>query len=308
MRILIVDDDRLSLRLLEHTLTEWGHDVISCHDGLEAWQEIERVGANVVISDWMMPGLDGLQLTRSIRERLATPYIYVLLITSHEGRGGFLTAMEAGVDDYLTKPLNLAELRARLAVGARVISLQDELRKALAAAEGLATTDALTGLLNRRTILERGATAYEQSRRQGYPLSVIMADIDHFKRVNDGYGHQAGDRVLAAIAASLTSGIRRYDAIGRYGGEEFVVILPGCSSDEVIHVAERMRRAVECLALTEQGRRISITASFGTASCVGQTQGGMEMLIAAADAALYGAKAAGRNQVRSHDVALARSE
>jgi len=308
MRIMIVDDDRLSLRLLDHALAEWGHDVISCHDGLEAWQKIEKAGANVVISDWMMPGLDGLQLTRLIRERLASPYIYVLLITSHEGREGFLTAMEAGVDDYLTKPLNLAELRARLAVGARVISLQDDLREALAVAEGLATTDALTGLLNRRTVLERGATAYEQSRRQGYPLSVIMADIDHFKRVNDGYGHQAGDRVLAAIAASLKAEIRRYDEIGRYGGEEFVVILPGCAGDEVTTVAQRMRRAVECLELTEQGRRLSITASFGTTSSVGQAQGGIEMLIAAADAALYAAKAGGRNQVSSHQVALARSE
>jgi len=308
MRILIVDDDRLSLRFLEHTLTEWGHDVVACHDGLEAWQKIEKAGANVVISDWIMPGLDGLQLTRLIRERLATPYIYVLLITGHEGREGFLTAMEAGVDDYLTKPLNLAELRARLAVGARVIALQDELRKALAVAEGFATTDALTGLLNRRTILERGDAAYEQSRRQGYPLSVIMADIDHFKRVNDSYGHQAGDRVLAAISNSLKSEIRRYDQIGRYGGEEFVVILPGCLGDEVTKVAERMRRAVERLALIEKGQRLSITTSFGTASCVGQAQGGVEMLIAAADEALYAAKAAGRNQVRSHEVALARNE
>jgi two-component system chemotaxis response regulator CheY len=308
MRILIVDDDRLSLRLLEHSLAEWGHDVVACHDGLEAWQRIEGAGVNVVISDWIMPGLDGLELTRLIRERLATPYIYVLLITSHEGREAFLTAMAAGVDDYLTKPLHLAELRARLAVGARVISLQDELRKALAVAEGLATTDALTGLLNRRTILEQGNSAYEQSRRQGYPLSVIMADIDHFKRVNDGYGHQAGDRVLAAIADALTSGIRRYDQIGRYGGEEFVVILPGCSGDEVTKVAERMRRAVELLEVTEKGERLLITASFGTVCCVGEVLGEIETLIAAADEALYAAKAAGRNRVMAGDVVLARSE
>jgi len=308
MRILIVDDDRLSLRLLEHTLTEWGHDVVSCHDGLEAWQKIETAGANVVISDWLMPGLDGLELTQLIRERLASPYIYVLLITGHEGREGFLTAMEAGADDYLTKPLNLAELRARLAVGARVLSLQDELRKALSVAEDLATTDALTGLLNHRSIIERGETAYEQSRRQRYPLAAIMADIDHFKRVNDGFGHQAGDRVLTAVADALKAGIRRYDQIGRYGGEEFLVILPGCAADEVTGVAERMRRGVKRLRLTEKGQQLSMTASFGTASCVGQVHGGIETLIEAADAALYAAKAAGRNQVRSHDVVLARTE
>ena len=215
--------------------------------------------------------------------------------------------MEAGVDDYLTKPLDLAELRARLAVGRRVLTLQDELRKALAAAEELATTDALTGLLNRRIVLERGGKAYEQSRRQGYPLSVIMADIDHFKRVNDGYGHQAGDRVLAAVAASLKAGIRRYDEIGRYGGEEFVVILPGCSSGEVVRVAERMRRAVERLEVTEQGDRLQITTSLGAASCVGQAQGGIETLIKVADHALYSAKAAGRNRVMSGDLACVKT-
>ncbi|HEX9593680.1 MAG TPA: diguanylate cyclase [bacterium] len=296
MRILIADDDRLSLRLLEHTLQEWGHDVVSCGDGLEAWRRLVAAGVSLVITDWIMPGLDGLQLTGLIRGRLASPYIYVILLTGEEGRDGFLAAMDAGVDDYLTKPLDLAELHARLAVGNRVLTLQDELRQALAAAEELATTDALTGLLNRRTILERGALAYEQSRRQGYPLSLIMADIDHFKQVNDAYGHQAGDRVLAAVAAALQSGIRRYDQIGRYGGEEFLAILPGCSAADVGPVAERMRRAVEDLEVVEKGARLSLTASFGMASSIGDEEGRIDLLIDAADRALYEAKAEGRNR------------
>jgi two-component system cell cycle response regulator len=299
MRILIADDDRLSLRLLEHTLEEWGHDVVSCVDGLEAWRKLEDAGVSLVITDWIMPGLDGLQLTGLIRERLAAPYIYVILLTGEEGRDSFFAAMDAGVDDYLTKPLDLAELRARLAVGHRVLALQDELRRALAVAEELATTDALTGLLNRRTILDRGAVAFEQSRRQRYPLSVIMADIDHFKQVNDAYGHQAGDRVLAAVAAALQSGIRRYDQIGRYGGEEFLVILPGCSAADVGAVAERMRQAVEALEARENGARLRLTASFGIASSVGDDEGSVALLIDAADRALYEAKEKGRNRTVS---------
>ena len=302
MRILIADDDRLSLRLLEHTLREWGHDVVSCEDGLEAWHKLVDAGVSLVITDWIMPGLDGLQLTGLIRERLASPYIYVILLTGEEGRDSFFAAMDAGVDDYLTKPLDLAELRARLAVGHRVLNLQDELRRALAVAEELATTDALTGLLNRRTILDRGGVAFEQSRRQGYPLSVIMVDIDHFKRINDVHGHQAGDRVLAAVAAALQSGIRRYDQIGRYGGEEFLAILPGCSDVDVSAVAERMRRAVETLEVIEDRTRLQITASFGIASTIGDDESSVALLIDAADRALYEAKAEGRNRTVSAEV------
>jgi two-component system cell cycle response regulator len=307
MRILIADDDRLSLRLLEHTLQEWGHDVVSCVDGLEAWHRLVDAGVSLVITDWIMPGLDGLQLTGLIRERLASPYIYVILLTGEDGRDGFLTAMDAGVDDYLTKPLDLAELRARLAVGRRVLTLQDELRRALAVAEELATTDALTGLLNRRTILDRGGIAYEQSRRQGYPLSVIMADIDHFKEVNDAYGHQAGDRVLAAVAASLQSGIRRYDQLGRYGGEEFLAILPGCSATDVRAVAERMRQGVETLEIVESGVRLRMTASFGMACSIGAEGGSVSQLIDAADRALYEAKGEGRNRTVSAELGTRRT-
>jgi two-component system cell cycle response regulator len=308
MKILIADDDRVSLRLLERTLQKWGHDVVSAIDGLEAWQKLADSGVGLVITDWIMPGLDGLELTGLIRERLASPYIYVILLTGEERRDSFFAAMDAGVDDYLTKPIDLAELRARLTVGNRVLTLQDELRRALAAAEELATTDVLTGVLTRRTILERGATAYDQSRRQGYPLGVIMVDIDHFKRVNDAYGHQVGDRVLAAVAASLRSGVRRYDEIGRYGGEEFIVILPGCSDAEVTGVAERMRCEVTRLKIMEHGERLPITASFGTASCPGERQHSFDVLIEAADTALYAAKAAGRNRVVSRSLATAAAE
>jgi two-component system chemotaxis response regulator CheY len=194
-----------------------------------------------------------------------------------------------------------------LAVGSRVLTLQDELRQALAVAEELATTDALTGLLNRRTILDRGAVAYEQSRRQQYPLSVIMADIDHFKQVNDACGHQAGDRVLTAVAASLRSGIRRYDQIGRYGGEEFLAVLPGCAAADVIAVAERMRCAVEALEMFENETPLRLTASFGMASSIGNDEGNVEMLIAAADRALYEAKAAGRNRAMPTEIGVGRT-
>ncbi|RMF77780.1 MAG: diguanylate cyclase [Nitrospirae bacterium] len=299
MKILVVDDDRLTCRLLEHTLTRWGHPVVACASGEEAWARIRRGGISLVITDWLMPGIDGLELTRRIRS-LGGRYLYVILLTGEEGKERFLTAMEAGVDDYLTKPVDLDALRARLAVGKRVLDLQEELRRALAAAERLATTDSLTGLLNRRTVLERGEEAYAQALRQGFPLSVVMADIDHFKRVNDRYGHPAGDRLLAAVAGALHSGLRRYDLLGRYGGEEFLAVLPGCAEAEVGGVGERMRKAVAGLELEVEDGPLRVTASFGTASTGEEGVPDLARLVQLADEALYRAKEQGRNRVVSH--------
>ena len=300
MKILVADDDRLSRRLLEHTLSQWGHQVVAAADGEEAWRHCRQGAVRMVISDWQMPGMDGLELTRRLRER-GGPYTYLILLTGEEGREEFLTAMEAGVDDYLTKPVDLDELRARLAVGKRVLDLQEELRRALAVSEKLATTDALTGLLNRRTILERGDEAYAQALRQGYPMSVIMADIDHFKRVNDRHGHPVGDRVLAAEAGALHGGLRRYDLLGRYGGEEFLAILPGCAAGEVAAVAERMRKAVEGREVELDGGSIWVTASFGAVSSGPDDLPHIANLIQLADDALYRAKERGRNRVECHD-------
>ncbi len=299
MKILVADDDRLSLRLLEHALTQWGHQVVACADGEGAWRCLRQGGVSLVISDWQMPGMDGLDLTRKVRER-GGPYTYVILLTGEEGREQFLTAMEAGIDDYLTKPVDLDELRARLAVGKRVLDLQEELRRALAVSEKLATTDALTGLLNRRTILKRGDEAFAQAIRQGYPLSVVMADIDHFKQVNDRHGHPVGDQVLAAVAGALHAGLRRYDLLGRYGGEEFLAILPGCAAVEVEAVAERMRKAVAEREVEFDGGMIRVTTSFGAASSGPDDLPHIANLIQLADDALYRAKARGRNCVECH--------
>jgi len=299
MKILVADDDRLSCRLLEHTLSQWGHEVVTCADGEAAWRQCSRGSARMVISDWQMPGMDGLELTRRLRER-GGAYTYVILLTGEEGREQFLTAMESGIDDYLTKPVDLDELRARLAVGKRVLDLQEELRRALAVSEKLATTDALTGLLNRRTILDRGDEAFAQALRQGYPLSVIMADIDHFKRVNDRHGHPVGDRALAAVSGALHAGLRRYDLLGRYGGEEFLVVLPGCAAVEVAGVAERMRRAVEEREVEYDGGMLRVTTSFGAVSSGPDDLPHIANLIQLADDALYRAKARGRNRVVCH--------
>lgn len=299
MKILVADDDRLSLRLLEHALTQWGHQVVVRADGEGAWRCLRQGGVSLVISDWRMPGMDGLELTRKVRERGGT-YTYVILLTGEDGREEFLTAMEAGIDDYLTKPVDFDELRARLAVGKRVLDLQEELRRALAVSEKLARTDVLTGLLNRRTILERGDEAFVQAIRQGYPLSVVMADVDHFKQVNDRYGHPVGDRALAAVAGALHAGLRRYDLLGRYGGEEFLAILPGCAAVEMAKVAERMRKAVAEREVEVDGGQIRLTCSFGVASAGPDDLPHIANLIQIADDRLYRAKARGRNCVECH--------
>jgi two-component system cell cycle response regulator len=300
MRILIADDDPVSRRLLEATLTRLGHEVVSVVDGTAATAALLLPdGPRLAVLDWMMPGADGLAVCRAIRQRRA-PYVYIILLTSHNRREDLVAGLDAEADDFLTKPLDVVELRARLRSGERVISLQEGLLEAQEALRRLASHDDLTGLWNRRMILERLEAEVHRARRESSHLGVALVDLDCFKQVNDTYGHAAGDDVLRFAADRMRTILRDYDYLGRYGGEEFLMVVANSDAATVGEVAERCRRAVAERPGMIGDRPVTVTVSVGVASTrvVGYDA---STLIQTADAALYEAKAAGRNRVAGCD-------
>jgi diguanylate cyclase (GGDEF)-like protein len=295
MRILIADDDPVSRRLLQVKLGQWGHAVLVAGNGDEAWHILQQPEAPpLAILDWMMPGMDGVQVCREVRKRADGQYTYLLLLTARGQKEDVVEGIEAGADDYLTKPFDLPELQARLRAGQRIIDLQTRLVSALDELREQATHDSMTRLWNHSGILDILDCEIARARREATPLWVMLADLDHFKRVNDTYGHIAGDWVLCEVACRLKSAVRPYDQIGRYGGEEFMVVLPGCHRSDAVKVAERLRSSVGDEALTVDGIRVPVTISLGLAPWEGIGTGA---LIHAADIALYRAKQAGRNRV-----------
>lgn len=296
MRILIAEDDPISRRLLEVTLTKWGYDVVSCPDGNVAWETLQQPGApSLAILDWMMPGLDGLQVCREVRRQIAEPYMYLLLLTARTQKTDIIAGLEAGADDYLAKPFDSNELRMRLRAGRRILDLQDELIFVREELRDQATHDSLTRLWNRAAICEILEQELERAQRQSSQVSILLADIDFFKRINDTYGHLAGDAVLREAANCMQSAVRPYDGIGRYGGEEFLMVLPDCDMDGAAALAERLRACIEDSALVLAEGVISLTFSLGVAT--NDLAQNASSLVAAADAALYRAKDNGRNRV-----------
>jgi two-component system, cell cycle response regulator len=297
MRILIAEDDRVSRRLLEVHLGKWGYHVVSARDGVEAWEILSSDAApRIAILDWMMPGLDGTEICRRVRSEGKEPYTYLILLTALTGEANLCAGMDAGADDYLTKPLRLNELRVRLRAGRRIVDLQDEL---IAAREGLrirASHDPLTGLWNHEEVIDSLQRELVRVNRGGKPVGVIMADIDHFKQVNDRYGHMTGDAVLRAVAGRMLQRMRPYDTVGRYGGEEFMIVLPGCDGENAGALADRLRMNICSAPMHTPERDIPITISLGVVVCSGgESDAGV--LIHAADRALYRAKEKGRNRV-----------
>ena len=229
MDILIADDDPVSRRLLQVSLGHAGYRVISAANGLEALQALDAVDyPRLCVLDWMMPELDGVDVCRKIREQAREPYVYVILLTSKAGQKEIVEGLESGADDYIVKPFDLHELKARLRSGRRILDLQQELVSARELLRTQATHDSLTGLLNRAAILDLLNKELSRSIRKKEPVATIMADLDHFKHINDTYGHQAGDAVLRQAASRMQSALREYDAMGRYGGEEFLVVSAQC--------------------------------------------------------------------------------
>lgn len=296
LKVLVAEDDPVSRHRLHTALGNWGYHVTSVVDGHEALREIGRPdGPTLAILDWSMPKVDGLQVCRTIRDIGSDHYVYVILLTSHDREEEVLAGFDAGADDYVTKPFDTRELRARVRSGARIVQLHQQLIAAREQLREKAMHDPLTGLLTRGAFFEICDGEVIRARRTGAPLALVMADLDHFKQINDQYGHLAGDDVLREVARRLKSTFRRSDTIGRYGGEEFVALAVGCALDDAMGLAERFRRAVSGHPLDTCAGPIRVTTSVGVAVVAGLE--GSEALVKAADDALYGAKASGRNTV-----------
>lgn len=298
MRILIAEDDRVSRTILKLNLAKWGYEVVECLDGQQAWIELQKADApDMAILDWMMPGMDGLQVCQAVRERAQQPYVYILLLTAKSQKEDLLAGLSAGADDYLTKPVDAQELELRLRTGRRILDLQSALIAARESLQIQATQDLLTGVWNRRAILQALHSELARASRQQLPVGVILADLDHFKSINDMHGHAAGDAVLREAASRMGSALRPYDRLGRYGGEEFLIVAPGCDTQNLIGVAERLRLALLASPVQTGSGSIHISGSFGVVSSPRGTDADAEVLIHSADKALYQAKDLGRNCV-----------
>lgn len=300
-RILIADDEALSRKLLQSLLQKMGFQVVVACDGDHAWKELESPDAPaLVVLDWMMPGCEGIELVRRVRAQKERAYTYLILLTARREREDLLEGLNAGADDYLRKPLDADELQAKLVIGQRILAVQHRLAEALMAEKYQARHDSLTGLYNHREILHILDREIERNRRQNCCTAAIMLDVDHFKQINDTYGHQCGDAVLREFSRRVASGLRPYDSCGRYGGEEFLLVVPQCDLVSARHIAERIRGALSEEPVRCNGNSITVTASLGvTVSCNGKRTA--DAMVQACDQAMYASKRAGRNRVSVFD-------
>jgi two-component system, cell cycle response regulator len=291
MKILLVEDSYIERRKIGNYLAEWGLEYVGVGSGTEAIKLLEAPDhPEMAVLDWVLPGLDGIDILRRIRKATQGSYIYAVMLTAKNQKRDRMIAMEAGADDYLSKPVDAAELRSRIMVGKRIVELQQSLRFA-------ATHDFLTGLLNRSEILAALDRELSRGGREGKPTTVILGDIDHFKHVNDTLGHAAGDEVLKEVSRRLKLDLRPYDVVGRYGGEEFLVILPGCNLEAGARRADGIRNLVAKDRIITPAGETSTTISMGvTTSCVTRDHSLAEFLHEA-DISLYAAKKNGRNRV-----------
>jgi diguanylate cyclase (GGDEF)-like protein len=292
MRVLIAEDQPPAAVFLRRTLEKMGHEATVAPDGETAWQLIRQGEVPLLISDWMLPHLDGLGLCRRVRAAASDRYTYIILLTSLDRREDRLTGLRAGADDLLTNPPDPDELAIRLEIAERILAVHDRLACQNARLAELATTDELTGVKNRRRFREDLELLFAQADRQHSPLSLILLDIDQFKQYNDAFGHVAGDQVLYWVGSVLQAVVRSHDVVARYGGEEFVVLLPSTGANEAIGVAERLRSAIARRAWPHR----KVTASLGVATADQDTRDAAA-LVDRADRALYQAKQTGRDRI-----------
>jgi diguanylate cyclase (GGDEF)-like protein len=307
-RILIVDDHEDNVELLRARLESWGFETLCARDGAEALATIESRLPDLVLLDIMMPKIDGIEVARRVKNNPDLPFIPIIMQTALDSTENKVEGLEAGADDYITKPIDFPELKARVKSMLRIKRLQEEIeereRELMEANQRLrhmSQTDALTGLDNRRHIETRIEEMFEHARRLGEPFSCVMVDLDKFKSVNDEYGHQAGDAVLRQLARILKHEVREIDHAGRYGGEEFILLLTGTVLDAAVTFAERVRKAIEAHTFTFENGSLKRTASFGVAAWPHPKVTTCDGLVRAADDALYVAKETGRNRVIRFD-------
>jgi two-component system cell cycle response regulator len=296
MKILIAEDDAMSRRLLEKTLQREGYEVIAVSNGLLALQQLSLPdGPRLALLDWMMPEMDGPGVCLAVRQQHERTYVHIILITSKGSKQDVVEGLRAGADDYLTKPWDPAELIARLRVGQRILQLEDRLVEARETMRFRATHDPLTSLFNRGVILDLLNRELARTRRENGCTVVIMGDLDHFKDVNDRYGHMVGDEVLREIARRLLASVRSYDFVGRYGGEEFLVVLNNCDSAHAVARAQEIRNAVANQPVKTERGPLPVTMSLGVLASRDWGLQLAEEILGKVDLALYQAKAEGRN-------------
>jgi len=297
LKILIAEDDPVTAKILENNIKNWGYKVITTRDGAEAWRAVKDNSIRLAIFDWMMPKMNGLELCRKIREEKKEKYLYIILLTSRDRHEDTVKGLSSGADDYIVKPFHHLELKARLETGKRIIDLENRLIQSQKQLEELASKDSLTHLWNRRTIISLLADEIKRSQREHKPLGVLMIDVDRFKEINDTYGHYVGDEVLTAVTSRLKRRVRGYDKIGRYGGDELLVVLPNCSLKTVKSIAERLRQAVSSQKVKTEAGLIEVSLSLGGTSSEILAKPSVEAMIKTSDKALYMAKNKGRNSV-----------
>jgi diguanylate cyclase (GGDEF)-like protein len=303
MKVLIAEDENISRMVLAKALAHHGYEVLQAHDGLEAWDifQKEKEDIYIAILDWQMPKMDGIELCQKIKYASLSHYVYVIFLTGKKDIDSIVEGLETGADDYLPKPFDRRELLSRLKVGLRLIEFEKALREANEKLHALAITDGLTGISNRRAIFERLRSEISRAVRENSPFCLIMLDIDHFKKVNDTYGHGAGDKVLVEIVNRIKSELRPHDDIGRYGGEEFLVGISKTDSKTSRVIAEKLRTCICKRPFQIEDRKIDVSLSLGVVDFMPSRDNDindlLEAMIKAADIALYKAKEAGRNRV-----------
>lgn len=299
MRVLVVDDDEYVRRMVKQILAKGPYELFEAAHAEEGWQQLRTRPIPLLIVDWMMPGMSGVELVRRIRAASFPYYHYILMLTAKGTTEDLVEGLEAGADDYLIKPFDHQELRARLAIGKRIVDLESNLRAAMERLAHQATYDALTGLYNRQAVMNYAQQELNRTQRNGGSLCLCLLDIDHFKQVNDEHGHLVGDQALRWVASLLSDSLRSYDRVGRWGGEEFLVVLPDTSLESGKIVAERIRQRIANSPLDLPDAPIQLHASLGLVMVPASPVMPLDRLFQRVDEALYLAKEQGRNRVET---------
>lgn len=301
--ILITEDDRATQLLLTKTLAKEGYEVVTASNGKEALALFKKFRFRIVLTDWMMPEMSGIELCKAIRKSDGQGYVFIVLLTANDKKDDVIKGLMAGADDYLTKPINHAELMARLNTGRRILSLEESLKTAIADIQVLSVTDPLTGCYNRSYLMENLEYEIKRAVRYQRPFSIVFSDIDHFKSVNDTYGHQVGDRTLIEFVQCIMGSIRLdLDWITRYGGEEFLLVLPETDLEGAMVLTERLKEKIAQLEMKIHDNVLKITSSFGVVTYNPRISGKVvtcDDMINLADNYLYQSKAGGRNRITS---------